>query len=85
MRTGDERAGAPVPQPVLVASQAATLHLLSRDRLILGVGTGWMREEFEALGLDPAERGARTDERIEVLRDAVARRSGLLRGQVHQL
>jgi probable F420-dependent oxidoreductase len=58
----------PYRNPVLVASQAATLHLLSRDRLILGVGTGWMREEFEALGLDPAERGARTDEHIEVLR-----------------
>jgi probable F420-dependent oxidoreductase len=58
----------PYRNPVLVASQAATLHVLSRDRLILGVGTGWMREEFEALGLDPAERGARTDEHIEVLR-----------------
>jgi probable F420-dependent oxidoreductase len=58
----------PYRNPVLVASQAATVHLLSRDRLILGVGTGWMREEFEALGLDPAERGARTDEHIEVLR-----------------
>jgi probable F420-dependent oxidoreductase len=58
----------PYRNPVLVASQAATLHLLSRDRLILGVGAGWMREEFEALGLDPAERGERTDEYMAVLR-----------------
>lgn len=58
----------PYRNPVLVASQAATLHLLSGDRLILGVGAGWMREEFEALGLDPAERGARTDEYLAVLR-----------------
>jgi probable F420-dependent oxidoreductase len=58
----------PYRNPVLVAHQAATLHLLSGDRLILGVGAGWMREEFEALGLDPAERGARTDEHLEVLR-----------------
>jgi probable F420-dependent oxidoreductase len=58
----------PYRNPVLVASQAATLHLLSGDRLILGVGAGWMREEFEALGLDPAERGARTDEYMAVLR-----------------
>jgi len=57
----------PYRNPVLVA-QAATLHLLSGDRLILGVGAGWMREEFEALGLDPAERGARTDEYLAVLR-----------------
>ena len=58
----------PYRNPVLVASQAASLHVLSGDRLILGVGTGWMREEFEALGLDPAERGARTDEYMDVLR-----------------
>jgi probable F420-dependent oxidoreductase len=54
--------------PILVAAEAATLHLLSGDRLILGVGAGWMREEFEALGIDPAQRGARLDEYIEVLR-----------------
>ena len=58
----------PYRNPVLVASQAATLHLLSGDRLILGVGAGWMREEFDALGLDPAQRGARLDEYIQVLR-----------------
>jgi probable F420-dependent oxidoreductase len=58
----------PYRNPVLVAAQAATVHLLSGDRLILGVGAGWMREEFEALGLDASERGARLDEYIEVLR-----------------
>jgi probable F420-dependent oxidoreductase len=58
----------PYRNPVVVAAEAATLHLLSGDRLILGVGAGWMREEFKALGLDPAERGARLDEYIEVLR-----------------
>jgi probable F420-dependent oxidoreductase len=58
----------PYRNPVLLANEAATLHLLSGDRLILGVGAGWMREEFEALGLDAGARGARTDEGIEVLR-----------------
>jgi probable F420-dependent oxidoreductase len=58
----------PYRNPVLVATEAATLHLLSGDRLVLGVGAGWMREEFEALGVDPAERGARLDEYMRVLR-----------------
>jgi probable F420-dependent oxidoreductase len=58
----------PYRNPVLVAAQAATMQVLSGDRLVLGVGTGWMREEFEALGIDPAERGARTDECMQVMR-----------------
>jgi len=58
----------PYRNPIIVAAEAATVHLLSGDRLILGVGAGWMREEFAALGLDAAERGARLDEYIEVLR-----------------
>lgn len=58
----------PYRSPVLVASQAGTLHVLSGRRLVLGVGAGWMREEFEALGLDPAERGARTDEYMAALK-----------------
>jgi probable F420-dependent oxidoreductase len=68
VRVGTSVLVLPYRNPILVASQAATLHLLSGDRLILGVGAGWMREEFEALGLDPAERGARTDEYLEVVR-----------------
>jgi probable F420-dependent oxidoreductase len=58
----------PYRNPVLVAHQAATLDVLSEGRLILGVGAGWMREEFSALGVPAAERGARTDEALEVMR-----------------
>jgi probable F420-dependent oxidoreductase len=58
----------PYRNPVNLAAEAASLDVLSEGRLILGVGAGWMREEFEMLGLDPTERGARTDEYIEVLR-----------------
>jgi len=58
----------PYRNPVNLAAEVAALDVLSGGRVILGVGAGWMREEFEALGLDPAERGARTDEYIEVLR-----------------
>ena len=58
----------PYRNPVNLAAEAAALDVLSGGRLVLGVGAGWMREEFEALGIDPAERGARTDEGIEALR-----------------
>lgn len=59
----------PYRNPVLVAKMIATLDVLSRGRVILGVGVGWMREEFQALNLTTfGDRGAATDEYIEVLR-----------------
>ena len=58
----------PQRHPILVAKQAAALHLLSEGRLILGVGIGWRAEEFALLGADFANRAAVTDEAIEVLR-----------------
>lgn len=54
--------------PVLVAKQAATLDSLSGGRLTLGVGIGWSREEFDALGVPFARRGARTDEYVAAMR-----------------
>jgi probable F420-dependent oxidoreductase len=53
---------------VSLAKRVATVDALSGGRLRLGVGVGWMREEFEALGIDFATRGARTDELIAALR-----------------
>jgi probable F420-dependent oxidoreductase len=58
----------PYRNPVNLAAEAAALDVLSGGRWVLGVGAGWMQEEFRALGIDPAERGPRTDEHIEVLR-----------------
>jgi probable F420-dependent oxidoreductase len=58
----------PYRNPVNLAAEAAALDVLSDGRFVLGVGAGWMHEEFRALGLDPGQRGARTDEHIDVLR-----------------
>jgi probable F420-dependent oxidoreductase len=52
--------------PVQTAKLLATLDVLSEGRAILGVGVGWMREEFEALGMPFDHRGARGDEQLEI-------------------
>jgi probable F420-dependent oxidoreductase len=57
--------------PLLTAKQYATLDHLSGGRLILGVGAGHVREEFEALGADFERRGAVLDESIDALRAAL--------------
>ncbi|MET0701200.1 MAG: LLM class F420-dependent oxidoreductase [Mycobacterium sp.] len=58
----------PEHNPVLVAKQAASLDKLSGGRLSLGVGIGWSREEFAALGVPFADRGLRTVEYVEAMR-----------------
>jgi probable F420-dependent oxidoreductase len=58
----------PEHNPVVMAKTAASLDVLSDGRLILGVGVGWSREEFEALGVPFARRGARTDEYVRAMR-----------------
>ncbi|MFE6285788.1 LLM class F420-dependent oxidoreductase [Streptomyces sp. NPDC057877] len=57
--------------PLLTAKQYATLDHLSGGRLVLGVGAGHVREEFEALGVDFRRRGAVLDETIDALRAAL--------------
>lgn len=58
----------PEHNPVLVAKQAATLDLLSGGRLTLGVGIGWSKEEFDALGIPFEGRGRRTAEYVAAMR-----------------
>jgi probable F420-dependent oxidoreductase len=58
----------PMRNPVLLAKELATLALLSGGRLVAGIGVGWLREEFEALGASFVERGARTDEYVALMR-----------------
>jgi probable F420-dependent oxidoreductase len=58
----------PYRNPVMNAKTLAAVDVLSNGRLICGVGAGWMREEAEAMGMPFDDRGARTDEHIEVLK-----------------
>lgn len=58
----------PQHNPVYAAKQIATLDWMSKGRVVLGVGVGWLQEEFDALGVPFAKRGARTDEYIGAMR-----------------
>lgn len=60
----------PLRHPLAVAKATATIDVISGGRMNLGIGVGWLREEYEALGLDWSKRGAMTNESIEVLRRA---------------
>jgi probable F420-dependent oxidoreductase len=58
----------PEHNPVVVAKQAASLDKLSGGRLTLGIGIGWSREEFDALGVPFGRRAARTAEYVAAMR-----------------
>lgn len=58
----------PQRNPVVLAKEVATLDLLSGGRVLLGVGIGWLEEEFKILGVPFADRVRRTEEYVEALR-----------------
>jgi probable F420-dependent oxidoreductase len=72
IRLGVAVTNMPYLAPSYLAKMAATVDVLSRGRLDLGLGIGWMPEEFTAADATTAHRGARTAEYLEVLRRAWA-------------
>jgi probable F420-dependent oxidoreductase len=71
----------PQQHPLVVAKQIATLDRLSGGRMIVGLGAGWLEEEFRAVGQDYATRGRRLEEGIEVLRASWAREPVAFHGE----
>ena len=58
----------PQHNPVIMAKQVATLDHMSGGRVLLGIGVGWMREEFDAIGTPFDDRGPRTDDYVGAMR-----------------
>jgi probable F420-dependent oxidoreductase len=58
----------PQANPLFLAKQAASIDFVSNGRLLLGLGTGWLREEYEALGTPFEHRGARFDDYITAMK-----------------
>jgi len=58
----------PLRHPLITARGVLTVDRLSRGRVTLGAGVGWLKDEFDLVGLDPATRGRRADEIIPLLR-----------------
>lgn len=73
----------PQTNPLLLAKQAASVDVLSGGRLMLGVGAGWLAEEFQAMGVPFERRGARMDDYLTAMKkvwtgDVVEHRSDFL-------
>jgi probable F420-dependent oxidoreductase len=69
----------PLRNPLVFAKQAASLDVVGGGRLRLGVGAGWLKEEFDALGVEFESRGPRLEQAIGLLRESW---SGRVRGDV---
>ena len=75
----------PYRNPIFTAKALATLDVLSHGRITLGVGVGWMAEEFRALGLDTyARRGAYSDECMRIFRTLWTEDTPSFQGEFHQ-
>ena len=68
IRLGVATVSHPFASPLLLAKQAATVDVLSGGRLDLGIGSGWLAEEFTGSGASMERRGARADEYVAALR-----------------
>lgn len=70
----------PLRQPGIFAKEAASLDLLSKGRLALGIGSGWAEEEYSSVGLSFERRGARMVEHVKALRALWADGAGTFHG-----
>src|SRR5487761_971564 len=74
----------PLRNPVLLAKEIATLHYMSNERFMFGIGPGWYPPEFEATGTLLEERGTRTDEIMEAVRLLLSTENATFNGKYYR-
>lgn len=74
----------PQRHPVYVAKEMATLDVLSQGRALLGVGIGWLEEEFKVVGVPFRERAGRTEESVRALRSLWGPDASSFQGRYYQ-
>jgi probable F420-dependent oxidoreductase len=75
----------PMRHPVQVAKQLASASVFAPNRVVLGIGSGWLREEFDLLDVDWSARGRRTDEMLEIIRLLSSGRDVQFEGRVFSM
>ena len=74
----------PLRHPVLLAKEIATLDYISGGRFFFGVGPGWSKPEFDAMGIDIRERGRRTDEILDAVKLLLTEKNVSFKGEFFQ-
>ena len=85
VRLGSSVMVLPYHHPIALAKALATVDVLSGGRLLVGVASGWLREEFDLLGIPFRERGARTDEAIALMKALWTQRDVHFTGRFHSI
>lgn len=85
LRLGSAIATLPFHHPINVAEAYAMVDVLSRGRLVLGVGSGYLKHEFAGYGVDGAEKRERFDESLAILRRLLAGERVTHQGRFHRL
>jgi probable F420-dependent oxidoreductase len=84
VRLGFSITVAPYRHPVVTGKMIASMDVLSDGRLIIGVGAGWLNEEFEALGVPSSKKWARTEEHIRIWKELWTAEEPTFEGEFYQ-
>ena len=74
----------PLRHPIEIAKDLSTAAIFSKNRAVLGFGAGWLREEFEIMGVPFEQRGKRMDEQIPIIQSLLAGETVSAQGQFYQ-